>query len=197
LTWGTVPLNQTGAKKVVTLTNTGTTTLDISSITTSGDFSQTTSPLPCGSTLAAGKSCKIDVTFTPTQLGVRTGTLTLTDNSPSSPQTVALSGTGGVQAKLSPSTKTFPAEPVGTSSPAVVFTLANRQNVALTGITIATTGDFSVSAKTCSTTLAATSSCTISVVFTPTAKGTRTGTLSVADSAVGSPQTSSLQGKGE
>lgn len=197
LTWGTVPLNQTGAKKVVTLTNTGTTILDISSITTSGDFSQTTSPLPCGSTLAAGKSCKIDVTFTPTQLGVRTGTLTLTDNSPSSPQTVALSGTGEVQAKLSPPTKTFPAEPVGTSSPAAVFTLANKQNVALTGITIKTTGDFSVSATTCSTTLGATSSCTISVVFTPTAKGTRTGTLNVADSAVGSPQTSSLQGKGE
>ena len=197
LTWGTVPLNETGATKAVTLTNTGTTTLDISSITTSGDFGQTTSAKPCGSTLAAGKSCKIDVTFTPTQLGVLTGTLTLTDNSPSSPQTVALSGTGGVQAKLTPLTKTFPAEPVGTSSPAAVFTLANKQNVTLTGITITTTGDFSVSATTCSTTLGATSSCTISVVFTPTAKGTRTGSLNVADSAVGSPQTSSLQGKGE
>lgn len=197
LAWGTVVLGATGPVKTVTLTNTGTSTLNISSITTSGDFGRTTSTKPCGSTLAAGKSCTIKVTFTPTQLGIRTGTLTLTDNSPSSPQTVALSGTGGVQAKLTPATATFPKESVGVSSPAKVFTLHNLQAVSLTGISISTTGDFSVSTQTCSTSLAAQSTCTISVVFTPTQTGTRTGTLSVSDSAVGSPQTSSLTGTGK
>jgi hypothetical protein len=197
LAWGSVVVGTTAAKRPVTLTNTGTVTLNISSIATSGDFGQTTSTKPCGSTLAAGKSCTIEVTFTPTQVGARTGTLTITDNSPSSPQTVALSGTGTVQATLTPASKTFPATTVGTSSAAKVFTLANKQSVALTSIVISTTGDYSVSATTCTTSLAAKSSCTISVVFTPTATGTRTGTLSVADSAVGSPQTSSLTGTGK
>jgi Abnormal spindle-like microcephaly-assoc'd, ASPM-SPD-2-Hydin len=197
LTWGTVVLGATGPAKAVTLTNTGSVTLNISSITTSGDFAQAASTKPCGSTLAAGKSCIIKVTFTPTALGTRTGTLTLTDNSPSSPQTVALSGTGGVQAKLTPVNATFPKEKVGVSSPAKVFTLNNLQAVSLTGISVSTTGDFSVSATTCSTSLAAKTTCTISVVFTPTQTGTRTGTLQVSDSAVGSPQISNLTGTGK
>ncbi|MBZ5665587.1 MAG: choice-of-anchor D domain-containing protein [Acidobacteriia bacterium] len=197
LTWGTVVLGATGAAKAVTLTNTGSVALSISSITSSGDFALAASSKPCGSTLAAGKSCIIKVTFTPTAVGTRTGTLTLTDNSPSSPQTVALSGTGGVQAKLTPVTATFPKELVGVSSPAKVFTLKNLQAVSLTGISVSTTGDFSVSTTTCSTSLAAKSTCTISVVFTPTQTGTRTGTLQVSDSAAGSPQISTLTGTGK
>ena len=59
------------------------------------------------------------------------------------------------------------------------------------------TGDFTISATTCSATLAAKAKCTISVVFKPTAKGARTGTLTVADSASGSPQTASLTGTGK
>jgi hypothetical protein len=197
LTWGTVPLGGTGAAKSVTLTNTGSVVLNISSISASGDFALASSSKPCGSTLAAGKSCIIKVTFTPTQLGKRAGTLTLVDNSPSSPQTVALSGTGGPQAKLTPAAATFASEPVGVASPAKMFTLSNLQSVALTGISIATTGDFSVSTKTCSTTLAAKSTCTISVVFTPTQTGKRTGQLQVSDSAIGSPQISNLTGTGK
>jgi hypothetical protein len=197
LVFATVAIGSTGTAKPVTLTNTGSVVLTIGSITTSGDFGQAASSKPCGSTLAAGKSCKIMVTFTPTALGTRTGTLTLTDNSPSSPQKVALSGTGGPQAKLTPVAATFPKETVGVSSPAKVFTLDNLQPVSLTGIVISTTGDFSVSTTTCSTSLAAKTTCTISVVFTPTHTGTRTGTLQVSDSAVGSPQISNLTGTGK
>jgi hypothetical protein len=83
---------------------------------------------------------------------------------------------------------------VGTTSAAKAFTLANKQSVALTGITIGTTGDFSVSTTTCSTSLAAKTACKISVVFKPTATGTRTGQLQVSDSAIGSPQTLNLTG---
>jgi subtilase family serine protease len=187
----------TSAKKPVTLTNTGTTTLDISSIATSGDFGQAASSKPCGTALAAGKSCTIEVTFTPAQVGTLTGQLTITDNSASSPQTVALSGTGEAQATLTPASAKFPTEKVGSTSPAKVFTLTNNQAVALTSIAISTTGDFSVSTKTCTTSLAAKDKCTISVVFKPTQTGTRTGELKVADSAVGSPQTSSLTGTGK
>jgi Pro-kumamolisin, activation domain/Abnormal spindle-like microcephaly-assoc'd, ASPM-SPD-2-Hydin len=197
LAWANVIVGATSAKKAVTLTNTGTSTLNISSITTSGDFAQTTSTKPCGSTLAAGKNCKIEVTFTPTQVGARTGTLTISDNASGGSQTVALSGTGTVQATLTPVSATFPAEKVGVSSPAKVFTLHNKQAVALSGISISSTGDFNVSATTCTASLAAKTNCTISVVFKPSATGTRTGTLKVTDSAVGGPQTSSLTGTGK
>jgi hypothetical protein len=187
----------TSAGKNVTLTNTGGSTLNISNIATSGDFALITSTKPCGSTLAAGKNCTIKVTFTPTQLGARTGNLTITDNASNSPQTVPLSGTGNPQATLTPATATYSKQTVGTTSAAKVFTLANKQTVALNSIAISTTGDFSVSTRTCTTSLAAKTSCKISVTFTPTATGTRTGTLKVADSAVGSPQTSTLTGTGK
>ncbi len=195
LTFAKTVVGATSVAKTATLANTGTATLSINSITASGDFA--VSSTTCGSTLAGGKKCTIKVTFTPTQLGTRNGTLSVSDNGVGSPQTVALSGTGSAQATLTPASKTFPTEKVGTSSPAKVFTLANKQSVALTSIVISTTGDFSVSATTCSTSLAAKSNCTISVVFTPTQTGTRTGTLQVADSAIGSPQTSSLTGTGK
>jgi hypothetical protein len=197
LTFANTVVGATTAAKIVTLTNSGTATLNIASIVTSGDFALTTGALPCGSTLAVGKSCKIRVTFTPTQIGARTGNITLTDNAANSPQTVPLSGTGTAQATLTPASATYPARTVGTTSPPKVFTLANKQAVALTSIVISTTGDFSVSATTCTTSLAAKSNCKVSVVFTPTQTGLRTGTLSVADSAVGGPQTSSLTGTGK
>jgi hypothetical protein len=197
LTWGKVVRGTTSTGKNVTLTNTGSATLIIASITTSGDFALATSTKPCGSTLAAGKNCIIRVTFTPTQLGLRTGAITIIDNAPNTPQTVPLSGTGVLPATLAPSSATFAARTVGTTSLPKVFTLRNNQTVTLNSIVISTTGDFSVSSTTCTANLAAKTSCTISVVFTPTAVGTRTGTLKVADSASNSPQSSSLTGTGK
>jgi subtilase family serine protease len=102
LTWaGKKALGVKAAAKAVTLTNTGSATLTISTIATSGDFAlatvtKTKKITPCvnGGTVAAGASCEVKVTFTPTEAGVRTGDLTFTDNAPNSPQTVALSGTG-------------------------------------------------------------------------------------------------------
>ncbi len=195
LAFGSVVEGATSAAKSVTLKNSGSGTLTISSIATSGNFAE--SSTTCGSTLAAGKSCSIKVTFTPQSVGALSGSLTVTDNAAGSPQSVALSGTGTVQATLTPASATFAAETVGKTSPAKVFTLANKQSVSLTGIAITTTGVFSVSSTTCTSTLAAKGSCTISVVFTPTGTGTFTGSLSVADSAAGSPQTASLTGTGK
>ena len=179
------------------MANTGTATLNISNIAVSGDFALVTSTKPCGSTLAAGANCKISATFTPTQLGARTGNITITDNAANSPQTVPLTGKGVNPATLTPASATYVAQTVGTTSAAKTFTLTNNQTVALTSIVISTTGDFSVSSTTCTSSLAAKTNCKISVVFTPQATGTRTGTLKAADSASNSPQTSSLKGTGK
>ena len=194
LAFGTVIVEATSKAKTATLTNGGTATLDINSITTSGDFASTNT---CGSTLAAGKSCKINVTFTPTQTGSRTGTLSINDNASNSPQTVSLSGTGKAQAALTPATATFAGTKVGSTSAAKVFTLHNYQNIILKNIVISTTGDFSVSSTNCMTQLTSNATCTINVVFKPTATGTRTGTLQVSDNAVNSPQISNLTGTGK
>ena len=130
-------------------------------------------------------------------LGKLTGMITFIDNAANSPQTVPLSGTGVEPATLTPANVTYAAQKVGTTSAAKTFTLTNNEPIALTGITISTTGDFKESAKTCGTSLAAGSTCSISIVFKPTATGKRTGQLSVKDSAKNSPQTASLSGTGD
>jgi hypothetical protein len=94
LKWGKIVVGVKSGAKTVTLTNTGTSALSISSITANGDFALKTVAKSCKSTVAAGASCLIKVTFTPTQLGVRTGQVTITDNAPDSPQHVGLTGTG-------------------------------------------------------------------------------------------------------
>jgi kumamolisin len=197
LAFGDVVEAVTSAGKKVTLKNSGGSTLNIRKIAVSGDFALKTSTEPCGSTLAAGKSCIIEATFTPEQLGALSGDITITDNASGSPQTVALSGTGEAQATLAPATATYAAQTVGTTSAAKVFTLTNKQSVALTSIAISSTGEVSVSTTTCTTSLAAKATCKISVVFKPIGMGTLKGTLKVADSAAGSPQTSSLTGTGK
>jgi YVTN family beta-propeller protein len=194
LSFGDEALNDTSAAKTVTLTNTGSATLYIGNIAASANFA--VSANACGATLAAGAKCTVKVTFTPTVLGGLTGTLTFTDSASNSPQTVALSGAGIEPATLTPATATYASQAEGTTSAAKTFTLTNDQPVALNNIVISTTGDFAVSATTCTTSLAAKQKCTISVTFTPAATGTLTGQLSVSDSASNNPQTSNLTGKG-
>ena len=194
LAFGNQAINQASAAKTVTLTNTGTVSVTINSITASANFAISSNP--CGATLAAGKKCTVGVTFTPAALGAVTGTLTFNDNAANNPQAVPLSGAGVTPATLTPATATYASQAEGTTSAAKTFTLTNNQTVALTGIVISTTGDFAVSATTCTTSLAAKAKCTISVTFTPAAPGTLTGQLSVSDSANNSPQTASLTGTG-
>src|SRR5205807_2292335 len=91
-------LATTSAPMTVTLTNTGTAALTINSFAASGDFAATStgaSACPTSpATLAAGANCTINVTFTPTASGARTGTLSVTDNAGGSPQIMTLSGNG-------------------------------------------------------------------------------------------------------
>ncbi|MGB0039285.1 MAG: choice-of-anchor tandem repeat GloVer-containing protein [Terriglobales bacterium] len=196
LIFGAQVVGTTSKSKTVIVTNTGTSTLDIDSILPSAYFAVTPSST-CGSTLAVGKTCKVFVTFTPTVAGALTGTLAFTDNATNSPQTVQLSGTGELDVTLTPARASYAKRKVGTTSPAKTFTLANNQTVTLTSINTSTTGDFKISASTCAATLASKQKCTISVTFTPTQTGTRTGELKVTDSAASSPQTATLSGTGD
>ena len=198
LSFGDQLIDTTSSAKTVTLTNSGTATLDISSISiTAGSSFFAISSNTCEATLAAGKKCKVSVKFTPTALGAVTGTLSFTDNASGSPQTVSLSGTGEAQATLTPASYTFKKTQVGKTSAAYKFTLKNNLSTTLTGISYSTAAPFAVSASTCGTTLDSKKSCTISLTFSPASEETFTGTLTVTDSANDSPQTSSLSGTGD
>jgi hypothetical protein len=99
LTFPVQGLNTTSPPQNVTLTNTGGASLSIKQIAISGanagDFAESNT---CGFSLAAGARCTISATFTPTALGSRMATLTITDGVGN--QTVALMGTGTVSLGL-------------------------------------------------------------------------------------------------
>ena len=75
-----------------TLSNSNSSAVSISNVTVSGPFVVSSN---CTSSVAANSSCPIYVYFAPTVAGAASGTLTVTDNATGSPQTAALSGTGG------------------------------------------------------------------------------------------------------
>jgi len=201
LTFASQAVGASSAAQTITLNNTGNAALSLTSITLTGtnpgDFAQTNN---CGSSVAAGASCTISVTFTPAASGTRTAAVTLTDNATGSPQTVSLSGTGtATVVSLSPTSLTFGSEPVDTTSSPQVVTLTNAGSAALNITSISITGanatDFTEN-NTCSSAVAAGGNCTITILFTPSASGTRTASLNIADSASGSPQSVSLSGTG-
>ena len=180
---------------MVTLKNTGLGVLTVKSIAVTGPFSQTHT---CGMTVNPGASCMISVTFKPTTIGTLTGSVSVTDNAPGSPQKVTLQGTG-TYVQLTPTKLNFGNQPVGTTSLAKTITLSNKGHVAVSITSIAITGvnigDFSQT-NTCGTSVAAGASCFIKVKFKPTTTGTRSGTVSVTDNGGGSPQKVKVTGTG-
>ena len=193
LTFASQVIGTSSTSQPVTLTNSGTSAVTSISIGASGDFSQANN---CGTSLAASSSCTINVTFTPTASGTRTGTLTVTDSAGT--QTTSLSGTGVTAVSLTPSTVAFGNQAYGVASSPQVATLANSQGTQLTGISVSISGtnatDFTQN-NNCGTAIAANSSCTINVTFKPSVYGAETATLSVTDSA--GTQSSSLTGTGK
>ena len=199
LTFSTQAIGTTSAAKTVTLKNTGSTSLTIAAVaivgTNAADFPQTHN---CGSSLAAGATCSISVTFKPTTSGTRAAALSISDNAPGSPEHVALGGVG-TTAELSPTSLSFGTVAIGTTSQAKTMTLTNVGATALTISGIAMTGinagDFAQT-HTCGSSLAAGAGCSISVMFKPTASGARSAALTITDNAAGSPQHVPLGGIG-
>ena len=192
--FGNVAEGTPSAAKNFTLTNNQSVALNISSITTGNpDYTQTNT---CDGSLAAHGHCTISVTFTPSIIGTETGTLTVTDGASNSPQTASLTGTGAVPATLTPTSANFGNVPQGTPSSAKNFTLTNNAVVALSISSITASNPDYTQTNTCGSSVAAKGHCTISVTFTPSNIGTETGTLTVTDGALNSPQTASLTGAG-
>jgi hypothetical protein len=195
LTYGLQLVGTTSPSQAATLTNTGNQPVTISNIAATAPFSQGNN---CPSTLQVNSSCQIQVAFTPTDKGTANGTLSVTDDAVGSPQKVQLSGTG-TAVVLSPTGINFGNQKVGTSSVPVPVTLSNLGTSALSisqiAITGTNTGDFKQT-NDCGSSVPPQSQCTITVTFTPKAKGQRSAAVSITDDDPTSPQSVPLMGNG-
>src|ERR1051326_1921337 len=137
LTFGNQTVGSTSAPQAITVTNNQTTSLTISSIVVTGDFSQSNT---CGSSLAAGAKCTVNASFTPTAMGTRSGAITIVHSAASSPTSVQLTGTGIVNLTLSASTLSFGSVTVGGASAAQTVSLSNSSSIAIAITSAAITG---------------------------------------------------------
>jgi phospholipase C len=184
-------LNTTSAPQTITVSNTGTAALDITSITATEEFSQTNN---CGSSVAPKADCQIQVTFTPTTAVSKSGLITVSSNAGDSPDNVQVHGTGvSATVTVSPGSLTFANQAVGTTSPTQAVTITNSQTKALSITSIVASSGFSET-NNCPASLAAAANCTVNVAFAPTQSGAQSGTLTITDNVTGSPQVVTLSG---
>jgi hypothetical protein len=205
LTFAATNVGSSTAAQAITVTNSGTAALSISSVmvTPAGNFTETNT---CGATVAIGGTCSISVIFSPTVAGAPlTASLTVTDNAAASPQAVALSGTGvGVaKASLSATTLNFNNQAVGIASAPLPVTLTNTGSGPLTVASLKIAGanpsDFTAASTACPGTLAPAANCVINVTFKPAANASYAATLTVTDNTgnvAGSTQVVTLSGVG-
>jgi phospholipase C len=190
--FGTVVYGKKSVAQTVTLTNTGPSSLTGVSIATKGDWSQTNT---CSATIVASGSCKITLTFSPTTSGLLHGGLIVFSSDPAGPLVVQLNATGQA-ISFNPNKLTFVSQPVGTTSQPMTFTVTNPSTTASLAVgAVTTTGDFAATSN-CPSSLLPGSKCTISVTFTPTVTGTRTGGVNVVNGDFRSPQIINISGTG-
>ena len=133
LTFSNQLVSTTSASQPVTVTNTSPVALNITSLAISSDWTQSNNCVP---SVAPSASCTINVSFQPTAVGLRTGTLALTDYALNSPQTIALSGTGQDFSFATPSGSSTSAAVAPGQSATYTLTMAGEggfnQSVSLT-----------------------------------------------------------------
>lgn len=199
--FGSQGMGTTSPITVIPLVNNGTEPITISSIVTSGDYSQKNS---CPNVLKPGYTCNLSVVFTPTALGARSGSMTITDSDPTSPQVINLDGTGSQVTLNLP----YP----GLDFQEVVFgsTLTEpviMTNVSTTPVTISSVSFLGFAAQafsqktTCNGTIPAGGNCQWNITYTPSPQnfqfnGEEHANFVIADSAPGSPHTMRLSGRG-
>ena len=189
-------LGTKSSDQTITLTNTGTAALSVSSISVQGEFKSSNT---CGESVAPGANCSINVRSEPVTEGSLTGTVIIRDSASSRPQVIELSGAGTV-VKLEPPSITFAAQTVGTESPPQEVRLTNTGKTALTITAVYMLGsawqDFS-QANNCGGSVAPGASCTFGIRFLPRQKGPLPSSLAVYDTGGGSLQTIPVTGTGD
>lgn len=199
--------NTTSAPMVVTVTNSGNATLNITTTTltgaNAGDFAAASNTC-AGAAIVANANCTIGVTFTPSAVAARQAMLQIADDASGSPQSVTLSGTG-----TAPNSPVATITPVALNSSATQGTTSSPMNLTVTNsgtaplhVTSVTFAGANVSefvnpASSCTAAIAPSASCTIMVSFAPlsaTSAPNRTETITIMDDAANAPQTVTVNG---
>ncbi|MHB8654648.1 MAG: choice-of-anchor tandem repeat GloVer-containing protein [Terriglobia bacterium] len=182
----------TNSGSAILIFGTGAVTL---SGTNSADFALSADSCS-NATVAYVGTCSVSVTFTPSFVGSENATLSFSDNTATSPQTVMLNGTGFSSAavSLSPGNLDFGVLVTGATSAPEIVTLANTGTGALGNISISTQGNNFSETNNCGTSVAQGANCEISVTYKAAAAGGSMGTILIADDAATSPQKVTLQG---
>jgi hypothetical protein len=188
----------TAVSQTIQITNNGTGLLTISQINVSGNgFSTNTLALPV--VLTAGQSATFNVQFLPTSAGAVSGAVSVISNAPSSPSTIALSGTGISSTQtlsLNSTNLSFGNVDDGASSTkSVTITNTGNANVQVSQISSSGTG-FSLNGVSAPIALTPSQSLSFNVVFSPTVSGSSSGSVTVSSDATGSPAMITLSGTG-
>jgi hypothetical protein len=196
-------LNTTSAAQPMTLENSGSQPLNVTSVTISDTF--TLEGGSCGNppfSVAPGERCTFDIAFTPAAIGAISGKLTLESDAPGSPDQAQLTGIG-TQAitSLSPDPLAFGTQAINTSA-TQPLQLQNIGSADLVISDITTTADVFTVTPTCQETsalpltLPAGGRCVLDVTFTPDSSEALTATLRITSNASSGPQAITLSGTG-
>ena len=181
------------------LANTGSGTLTIQNIQVAGTgFSATLPTFPM--TISAGSSQNITVAFAPPAAATDTGSVTITSNNPSSPDSVSLQGVGQATApslQFNPTSEAFGTTTLSTKN-SKTATLKNTGNTSITFSSVTVTGaGFGVTSLSSGMSLTPQQQATFTVWFQPSVAGAVNGSLSVNGNGLSSPVTMSLSGTGQ
>jgi hypothetical protein len=193
--FGSVAVGSNGSQ-TITLTNSGSASVTISQATASGagfSISGLATPL----TLGAGLSTSFTAQFAPTSAGSPTGSISIVSNAPSSPLTIALSGTATQpQLTATPGSAAFGNVVDGTSnSQTINLTNGGSATVTISAVTVTGSG-FSTMGISTPLSIAAGKSATFNAVFAPTTAGAVSGSVNLTSNAPNSPLAIALSGTG-
>jgi len=197
LNLGSVPINTSSAAQGVLISNNGAESITVNGIALSGPFSSAGSTLP--TTLTAGQSMTVKVTFTPNASGAASGSLMINSTAANSPAVVALSGNGVSSAStldltVVPGSLSFGEVTVSNPSPAQPIIVSNNSTGPITVSGIAVSGAFASAGNTLPTTLNPGQTMMVNVNFTPNQSGAASGSLTITSTAANSPATVTLAG---
>ena len=181
--FGTVTVGSSSSPQAVTISNTGSgSATGMSYGAAPAGFSRTHN---CPATLAAGASCTINVTFSPTAAQAYSGNISITGSGGTN-VSISLSGTGGAGATpnvgASPGSLSFGSVTVGSSSGSQTVTVSNTGTGAASGMSYGAAPAGFSRTTTCTATLAAGSNCTVTVTFSPTAAQAYSGSIAITGS---------------
>ena len=205
LAFGTVTTGTTTAAQNITVSNSGSANLVVSSVTKGGTNPTEFNVVNNCTTVLPGANCTITVAFAPATAVAKSATISIAHNATGSPSSVTVSGTGGSivvpapVASVTPASLAFGSVTTGTTSATQSITVSNTGNANLVVSPVTKGGtnptEFTVVTNNCTTVLPGTN-CTITVAFAPATAAAKSATISIPHNAAASPSNVTVNGTG-